>query len=886
MEIKNLKVNNISTIAFLTEEERKLYNDLCENYNKLSSIKKYCYQVILNNKFNLTYNEHVERLRQNKFYKRECTTLTKKKLDNEQKVYYKELKKEHNWKSILSEADDIEKELNKIIRSSKLKDTRSLNIEISDYYSVYVSNSTLTRNVDNNDIFIVTLNNKYIKTTRIWEQIVKNGFTYRKDGKIVKVEFYTSSSGQIRKEKGFFVVKDNLNRVINTLNCGLTLEDINKLGGCNINKYLAYSALNTSSTDIWDRFDIDKAIVVEDFETEIETEVDYIDNSTFKITRKRMNVPIPHTDGCGMMLPSVSRKNMMCRLPWIKGLLTVSNFHKFNKKYGVSDTITDIYGREHNINDIEVIFSKSQFKMWKYYPNEYNKDGSTKEYGWDKYKRNFKQYDCTANICKVEQKKKDFKQATLNYQMMQTLTDITDVEIRNLVNNDIEYINNVYIDKKLQIKELTKGNNALSKILKVYPNFLNDAHVQKMLSNKLTKKRKELLNGDISVKDAKYTFIVPDIIAWMQFLFCNDKNPEGVLKENEVHCSLFDYDEVDVLRSPHLYKEHNIRQNIEIPEEYREFFKIGNSRQLGIYTSVRDSISKILQFDVDGDEALVVQDKYFVDIAKRNVKNVVPLFYEMGKAKPEKLSNVAFHRGLKNAFRYNQVGKYSNYLTAEWNTTQDLETLKVLCSLNNYSIDASKCLFMRYPQKDTDIYNKIEEAKEKKMPYFFKYVKDYYANKELTTEKSTMNKLVWYLEEEFEKVNGKRYNIKADKFNYKQFLNNKSILSKKNNLTDEKERIYNLAYKDYRNYNGEIEESIYKAQNDEKKFIRNVYTDYRNKLKEYAQENNIDWIEYVDAIIATFYKNNKNSINKTILLEMFSTEILSNLRKNIKQKVR
>ncbi len=34
--------------------------------------------------------------------------------------------------------------------------------------------------------------------------------------------------------------------------------------------------------------------------------VDFIDGTTFEVERKRMAVPICHTDGCGMILPQLS----------------------------------------------------------------------------------------------------------------------------------------------------------------------------------------------------------------------------------------------------------------------------------------------------------------------------------------------------------------------------------------------------------------------------------------------------------------------------------------------------------------------------------------------------------------------------------------------------
>src|SRR5690606_3540132 len=131
-----------------------------------------------------------------------------------------------------------------------------------------------------------------------------------------------------------------------------------------------------------------------------------------QIKRQEMNIPIEHTDGAGMILPSVSKKAFMVRLPWIKGLLIPFSFDKFAQENN-SYKVKDIYGKEWDIvkDNIEVIFTKSQFKMWKYYSS------------WEEYKSNFKKFNCQAGKCNEEED--NIGNAKLNYQMLQTLTDMT-----------------------------------------------------------------------------------------------------------------------------------------------------------------------------------------------------------------------------------------------------------------------------------------------------------------------------------------------------------------------------------------------------------------------------------------------------------------------------
>ena len=110
-------------------------------------------------------------------------------------------------------------------------------------------------------------------------------------------------------------------------------------------------------------------------------------------------------DGCGIMLEDSTR---MVRLPWIKGLLVTFPFDKFIKEKCEDGKaiIYDIYGKEHNIleENIKYIFTKSQFKLAKYYDS------------WEQYKEYFKKYNCEACFCNIEE---DFiPKAKINYQML------------------------------------------------------------------------------------------------------------------------------------------------------------------------------------------------------------------------------------------------------------------------------------------------------------------------------------------------------------------------------------------------------------------------------------------------------------------------------------
>ena len=140
--------------------------------------------------------------------------------------------------------------------------------------------------------------------------------------------------------------------------------------------------------------------------------------------------------------------------------------------------------------------------------------------------------------------------------------------------------------------------NFEQKILKKYPPLLKDFHFQDALSSKLSKIKIDAKSGKFKTNSIN-AFLLPDVYAWCEYLFCKNKNPKGLLKDGEVSCKYFKGDELLLDRSPHLFREHCVRNNIngitckdERKDKINIYFKTN-----GIHTSIHDMISKILMFD-------------------------------------------------------------------------------------------------------------------------------------------------------------------------------------------------------------------------------------------------------------------------------------------------
>lgn len=574
----------------------------------------------------------------------------------------------------------------------------------------------------------------------VFKDISFYGFMYKGE----KYKYFTSSAGQIRKKKAVFIQEKVWYRIEKNVMCGLTIDKINSKGGNNVNKHLAYMALINSATDEWNDFNIDKSIVIDDFETNVYGTFDFVDETDYSITRKTDYIPIPHTDGAGMILPSVSAKNFIFRAPWIKGLLGVFDFRRFVEVNNCSPIIADIYGKKHDIieEDISIIFTKSQFKMWKYYDS------------WDEYKEYFKKYECCAGRCSIEEDR--IKNAKINYQMLQTLTDITDDEIDLLTRKSAERIGNVCNSKEtmMEILGITPYNTHMTpfqKAVKLYPALLCDTYAKDVIRDVKNSLLKKYRSGKLEI-NGKYTFLLPDYYAACEHWFGHTENPTGLLDDMEVFCWLFrQYDKLDCLRSPHLYREHAIRFNAasqackERAAKIREWFITD-----GLYASTHDLISKILMYDVDGDKSLVVADRDFVRIAERNMKGIVPLYYNMRKAEPEMLNSRNIYAGLSAAFTGGNIGTYSNNISKIWNNDvfftgsnkqkqEAIDCIKRLCCQNNFVIDYAKTLYK--PEFPHEINEQISKFTSTKLPAFFEYAKGKEKSQVMERNVSFVNKI-------------------------------------------------------------------------------------------------------------------------------------------------
>lgn len=207
------------------------------------------------------------------------------------------------------------------------------------------------------------------------------------------------------------------------------------IGSCQLSKLYAYNGLMLSSGIRIDGIGIDRPhrVVVIDNPTRTERNVSVItveDDGTQSSTRKyhRLEtmaaVEITCFDGEGLISKEYARvvdeklcgkkvhTSFQIRMPYVKGMLHEVDFKDFLTLCG-TDTITDLWGVEHSVRDVDVILTKSMFKGYGWL--------TASGMSWNDYWNVFRMYRHALYITNVSKEKPE--QATeLNYQFLTTVS--------------------------------------------------------------------------------------------------------------------------------------------------------------------------------------------------------------------------------------------------------------------------------------------------------------------------------------------------------------------------------------------------------------------------------------------------------------------------------
>lgn len=268
----------------------------------------------------------------------------------------------------------------------------------------------------------------------------------------------------------------------------------------------------------------------------------------------------------------------------------------------------------------------------------------------------------------------------------------------------------------------------------------------------------------------------------------------------------------------------------------------------------------------DGDISLVVKDRTLTTVAKRNMCGIVPLSYDLKKARGGLIDADRLYEGVSMAYTGGSIGPISNAISKVKNSGRDIteEQLKVIAWLtmkNNQVIDYAKTLWKSEPP--SDIAEIIKSYTKAKLPHFFIYAKDKEEWQVEPANDSTMNRISAAIP-----PSRVKYSKTISKFDWRV-------------LTDGGDYTVNEDAAVIKSYNYWLRHQH--AFNDENDNVKGADS-YAAKMtrEKILSESGADVGHVVNSLVAYLYTV-KNSSNKKLLWDCFGWDIVRNIEKNVEQ---
>ena len=416
--------------------------------------------------------------------------------------------------------------------------------------------------------------------------ILENGFIINN----TKYRFYGKSASMGRGGVIGFLSDSIYDEIDKVAMMGLKIEKTV------LSKFEAYKHLMFSSCFCIEE-KLPYMIVVDDYEKVIpnvhikyvdEEEIPYKDKVTGedKVFKQKVikegykDIKINTNDGTGLCTLEIAERwgeylelvktpcAFMLRLPYVKGIVVAFDFKKYLKEKGITQ-IKDIWGKYHNIDKIDIVFTKSQYKGIKYF----KKSGTYSD--WLDYLKSLKKNHHCLGISKWNFSfEEEPKMQRINYQILQTL-DITEDDIwemseytRNwiekILKGDLLYTYN-YLG--LHGEKVKASNNYMRAIL-LNPNMLNDLKVKYYLKGILEKTIDELKIGKMYVEGC-FKMLIPDLIMLTEHI--GGLEPKGILKAGEMYSKAHEGEYI-LNRNPHICKSEHVILNAVNNEVTKKWF--------------------------------------------------------------------------------------------------------------------------------------------------------------------------------------------------------------------------------------------------------------------------------------------------------------------------
>ena len=450
------------------------------------------------------------------------------------------------------------------------------------------------------------------------------------------------------------------------------------IGDCQLSKLYAYNGLMLSSGIRIDGIGIDQPhrVVVIDNPTRTERNVSVItveDDGTQSSTRKyhrvekKEDIEITCFDGEGLISKQYARlvdeklcgkkvhTSFQIRMPYVKGMLHEVDFKDFLTLCG-TDTITDLWGVEHSVRDVDVILTKSMFKGYGWL--------TASGMNWEDYRTVFRKYRHALYITNVSKEKPE-QTTELNYQFLTTvsiqgdefrpadlpdgwdhspetdernwLTKQTELRYYNLCANP-QFRQNYFLEKADRISwwERHQGKDQiLAAVLKKNPRFINEPVYARRLEDEADKIVEQYAVGRLIVAgDNRY--LSGDLLDFLAFLLptvpprkrrqrmfystvMTDHFPESSFYAPQ---AAYAHDDAcTLLRNPHIARNEELQLSFYDAKEERNqmrHYYFGHLTDVVMVDSNMLAAERLGGADYDGDMIKTISDPILNACVRRN----------------------------------------------------------------------------------------------------------------------------------------------------------------------------------------------------------------------------------------------------------------------------
>lgn len=483
---------------------------------------------------------------------------------------------------------------------------------------------------------------------------------------------FERSGSMSRQARLAFIREDFYDTVCRRIMMDMTIGD------CQLSKLYAYNGLMLSSGIRIDGIGIDRPhrVVVIDNPTRTERNVSVItveDDGTQSSTRKyhrvekKEDIEITCFDGEGLISKEYARvvdeklcgkkvhTSFQIRMPYVKGMLHEVDFKDFLTLCG-TDTITDLWGMEHSVRDVDVILTKSMFKGYGWL--------TASGMSWEDYWAVFRKYRHALYITNVSKEKPE-KTTELNYQFLTTVSiqgdefrpaDLPDgwdhspeTDERNWLTKQTElaYYNfcadesfrqNYFLEKFERVSwwERHQGKDQiLAAVLKKNPSFINEPVYAKRLEDEADKIVEQYAVGRLIVAgDNRY--LSGDLLDFLAFLLptvpprkrrqrmfystvMTDHFPESSFYAPQ---AAYAHDDAcTLLRNPHIARNEELQLSFYDAKEERKqmrHYYFGHLTDVVMVDSNMLAAERLGGADYDGDMIKTISDPILNACVRRN----------------------------------------------------------------------------------------------------------------------------------------------------------------------------------------------------------------------------------------------------------------------------